>query len=113
MAIDPDSEIITQSTVTPANHGDADSTEVLLDEFTATDTVDADTDDDGNGDATDDGTGDAGQLVNDSPAPDVFDGNKDDTDDDGNGQPTGPTVYAMRPTAADPTWPCSTGSLPP
>lgn len=74
IAIDPDSEFITQTTVTPANSGDADATATLLAEFIGhrTDTAeqredDRDTAEDNGGgeeeDAGDTGdTGDAGGL---------------------------------------------------
>lgn len=73
IAVDPDSEIITQTAVTPANTGDADVTEALLDEFMPDPPADTTTDPD--------------------PATDSDAADAQATSDGDDGEPAKPAVY--------------------
>lgn len=77
VAVDPDSEIITQTAVTPANVADAEVTQTLLGEFTTTAANTRDTDDT-EGDASGPDRDPADSDADDQPAPEADEADEDD-----------------------------------
>lgn len=89
VAIDPDSEIITAATVTPANEGDADATDTLLAEFTPDHH-----DSDGRAADSDGRAADSDSDASSSSSSDGIGGSDDGGDDDAGGDGrSGPIVY--------------------